>query len=39
MMLPSSSNGKGRLIAKTGQKLLAVLTDGGIPVPSACAGT
>lgn len=32
-------NGKARLVAKTGQKLLGVLTDGGVPVPSACAGT
>ena len=44
MVLPTHDvavivNGKARLVAKTGQKLLGVLTDGGIPVPSACAGT
>lgn len=32
-------NGDLRLVARTGRKLLEVLTDNGIGIPSACAGT
>lgn len=43
VLLPSRSvivtvNGQKVLTATTGQKLLAALNDGGIPLPSACAG-